>query len=232
MKRNKNLELEPLGEALMAYWEGDKGSILLQEHKDGRKKSIPVAIFFRGNGNFYPTEEVVAYCRGRVLIVGAGTGVHALELQNQGFDVTAIDVNLQATQIMKERGVKDIRLCDFFEFDNETYDTILMLGHNIGICKTINRLTVLLEKCESLLTSGGQILANSIDESTNCCNTDSNKYPGEQEFRLSFGDKIGPWMRWLHIDYKQFSEIAAKENWSIERLIETNEKEFLARLYK
>jgi 2-polyprenyl-3-methyl-5-hydroxy-6-metoxy-1,4-benzoquinol methylase len=232
MMKESYSELDPMGEALIAYWRGEKDSILTQEYKDGRKKSIPASIFFRGFSEFYPTEDVFGHCRGRILVVGAGTGVHALELQKQSFDVTAIDVNLQATQIMKERGVKDIRLCDFFRFVGESYDTILMLGHNIGICQTLNRLTVLLAKCESLLTPDGQILANSIDELNNLSKNASQKYPGEQEFRLSFGNKIGPWMQWLHVDYRTLNKIAARSDWLTEQLIETPDNEFLARLKK
>jgi len=58
-------------------------------------------------GNFLPTDNAFENCRGHILVVGAGTGVHAFELEKRGYEVTAIDICPQAVQIMKERGIKD-----------------------------------------------------------------------------------------------------------------------------
>jgi hypothetical protein len=131
---------------------------------------------------------------------------------------------------MKERGVKDIRHCDFFKFSGELYETILMLGHNIGICETVGRINVVLQRCKSLLVPGGQLLVNSIDESASTDVKNHYEYPGEQEFRLSYEGNFGPWMRWLHIDFKTLSIKARECGWSIERLVGTKEGEFLAKL--
>jgi SAM-dependent methyltransferase len=229
--RQQNLKaLDPLGKALLSYWNGDKSVKLIQEYRSGHKKSIPISVFFRNSKDFYPTEHVLNYCRGRILVVGAGTGVHALELEKQAYDVTAVEVNPQAVQIMKERGVKDIRHCDFFQFSGETYDTILMLGHNIGICETISRINILLQRCKSLLVQNGQLLVNSVDESLSTCVKENPGYPGEQEFRLIYKSNFGPWMRWLHIDFETLSRKASECGWVIERLVETKEGEFLAKL--
>jgi 2-polyprenyl-3-methyl-5-hydroxy-6-metoxy-1,4-benzoquinol methylase len=165
MRQNDFSALDPLGKALLAYWRGDESTQITQEYRSGRKKLIPASVFFRNIENFYPTEDVFSYCHGRILVVGAGTGVHVLELELQGYEVTAVEVNPQAVQIMKERGVKDIRHCDFFEFSGELYETILMLGHNIGICETVDRIKILLQRCKSLLVPYGQLLVNSVDES-------------------------------------------------------------------
>ena len=224
--------LDPVGIALLAFWKGDKSVHLTQEYKSGYVKSIPVSIFFRSIKDFFPTEEVFSYCRGRVLVVGAGTGVHALELERQGYTVTALEVNTHAVKIMKERGVKDIRHSDFFQFSGETFDTILMLGHNIGICETVSRINLLLEKCKSLLVPDGQLLVNSIDERVSSHDAAKNLYyPGEQEFRLSYEGNMGPWMRWLHVDFETLSKKAGESGWSIEKPVETEEGEFLARLH-
>ena len=229
MKQNDFSALDPLGKALIAFWKGDKSAEIIQEHRSGRKKTVQVSLFFRTTENFYPTEDVFSYCKGRILVVGAGTGVHALELERQGYEVTAVEVNPQAVQIMKERGVKDVRCCDFFEFSGEKYDTILMLGHNIGICGTVGGINGLLERCNLLLVPGGQLLVNSIDESVSS-DGKNHEYPGEQEFRLSYEGTFGPWMRWLHIDFETLAKKARECGWAVERLVETKECEFLARL--
>ena len=230
MKKQNFSALDPFGQALLAYWRGDKSARLIHEYKTGQKVSIPVSIFFRSIKDFYPTEKASAYCQGRILVVGAGTGVHALELEHLGYEVTSIEVNSQAVQIMKERGVKDIRQCDFFEFADELFDTILIPGHNIGICKKISRIKILLQKCRSLLSPQGQLLVNSVDESVSLQSVNNKKYPGELEFRLSHKGKTGSWMRWLHIDFDTLSSQALKYGWYAQKLTETTKGEFLARL--
>jgi 2-polyprenyl-3-methyl-5-hydroxy-6-metoxy-1,4-benzoquinol methylase len=57
-----------------------------------------------------PTLELKALnaCFGKVLDVGAGVGSHALQLQEFGIDVTAIDISAHAVTIMKQRGIKKV----------------------------------------------------------------------------------------------------------------------------
>lgn len=230
MKKKDFSALDPFGKALLAYWRGDASAQITQEYRSGRKKLIPASVFFRDIENIYPVEDIFGHCQGRILVVGAGTGVHVLELERQGYEVTAIEVNPQAVQIMKERGVKDIRHCDFFEFSGQLYETILMLGHNIGICETVDRLKILLQRCKSLLVPDGQLLVNSVDESVSSDVKKHDGYPGEQEFRLCYEGNFGPWMRWLHVDFETLSMKAAEGGWSTEELVETKDGEFLAKL--
>lgn len=222
--------LDPFGRALVSYWQGNQSARLIHEYDTGTKISIPVSVFFRSGKDFFPTENVLEYCRDRILAVGAGTGVHALELEQMGYAVTAVDVNSHAVQIMQERGVRDVRHSDFFAFSGETYDTILMLGHNIGICGTIDRLSMLLQKCKSLLKKNGQLLVNSVDESNSHDASDRQGYAGDLKFRLSYEGVSGPWMHWLHVDFDTLSLHADKCGWLAEKLIETEKGEYFARL--
>jgi 2-polyprenyl-3-methyl-5-hydroxy-6-metoxy-1,4-benzoquinol methylase len=230
MRKSNFSALDPFGQALLAYWRGNKSTLLIHEFKSGRKLSLPVSVFFRSVKDFFPTENALVYCQGRILVVGAGTGIHALELERQGHEVTSIEVCPQAVLIMKERGVKDIRQCNFFEFEGELYDTILMLGHNIGICETVDGIKKLLQKCKSLLSPGGQLLVNSVDESVSLEAANHLGYSGELEFRLCHEGNVGPWMRWLHVDFDTLSSKALEYGWSTEKLIGTEEGGFLARL--
>ncbi len=229
--KEKNFSaLDPFGQALLAYWRGNKSAHLIHEFKSGRKFSLPVSVFFRSTEDFFPTEKAFEYCKGRILVVGAGTGVHAIELEQQGYEVTAIDVNSHAIKIMREKEIQDVRQKDFFQFEGELYDTILLLGHNIGICKTLNGIKKLLYRCESLLNPSGQLLMNSVDESVSSVDGDHQGYPGELEFRLSFEGDFGPWMHWLHVDIATLSSQAFKCGWSTEKLAFEKDGEYLARL--
>ena len=84
MRESCNSALEPFGQALLAYWRGNDSAALIHEFKTGQKRSLPVSVFFRSHGEFLPTDNAFEYCLGRILVVGAGTGVHALELEKMG----------------------------------------------------------------------------------------------------------------------------------------------------
>jgi 2-polyprenyl-3-methyl-5-hydroxy-6-metoxy-1,4-benzoquinol methylase len=87
---------------------GDQAATLVVHSSLGESDDLPVQIFFRGEGDLFSFEEAaLELCRGRVLDAGAGTGVHALELQKRGFEVRAIDVLPEAVAIMRGRGVID-----------------------------------------------------------------------------------------------------------------------------
>lgn len=230
MKESSHSALGPFGQALLAYWRGNESTTLIHEFKTGQKKSLPVSVFFRTPSEFFSTENAFVYCRGRILVVGAGTGVHALELEKQGYEVTAIDICPQAVQIMKERGIKDARQKDFLQFVGESYDTIFMLGQNIGMCETLKGMKGLLNRCKKLLRPNGQLLVNSVDESESHDTPTQQRYPGELEFRLCYEGDIGPWMRWLHVDFDTLKLHALKCGWSTDNLIDTEEGAFLARL--
>lgn len=230
MKKPSHPGLEPFGQALLAFWHGNQSATLTHEYRTGQKKSLPVSEFFRTCNDLYPTEKAFGYCRGRILVVGAGTGVHALELDKQGYEVTAIDICPQAVQIMRERGIKEVRHQDFLSFAGETYDTILMLGHNIGLCETLDGIKEVLQRCEILLRPGGQLIVNSVSESENPDAPNHVGYPGELEFRLCHDGNLGPWMRWLHVDFDTLALHAMECGWSTKKLIDTEEGFFLARL--
>ncbi len=225
-----NSALDPFGEALLTYWRGNESAVLIHEFKTGEKKSLPVSVFFRSNEKFLPTDNAFEYCRGQILVVGAGTGLHALELKKQGYEVTAIDICPQAVQIMKEREIKDASQQDFLQFDGERFDTIFMLGHNIGMCETLKGIKGLLRRCQRLLRPNGQLLVNSVKEHESANFPCHKEYPGELEFRLSHEGNVGPWMRWLHVDFETLASHALECGWSTKKLIETQEGGFLARL--
>ena len=229
-KDASNPALEPFGRAIYDYWRGNTSAELVHEFKNGRKKSLPVSVFFRSREEFLSTDNVFKYCQGRILVVGAGTGVHVLELEHQGYDVTAIDICPQAVHIMKERGVMDARHQDFLQFDGEHFNTICILGHNIGMCKTLGGIRGLLRRCEKILYPGGRLLVNSVKEPGSAGSPSPKNYPGELKFRLSYEGCAGPWMRWLHVDFETLASHAADCGWSTEKLISTNDGGFLARL--
>ena len=130
--------MEPFGMALLAYFEGDTTAELIIRRDDGEERPLPVSLFFRDPSEFTPIDNAAMdHCIGHVLDVGAGTGLHGLVLQRKGLPVTAIDISPHAVNIMKQRGLMDVHCADIFEFQGGRFDTVLMMGHGIGMVETI-----------------------------------------------------------------------------------------------
>jgi 2-polyprenyl-3-methyl-5-hydroxy-6-metoxy-1,4-benzoquinol methylase len=86
--------LRPFGLALVDYLNGDTSATLTIRRDDGFEAPLPVSHFFRTPNEFEPLEvAALERCSGRVLDIGAGTGLHALHLQSRGLPVTAIDIS-------------------------------------------------------------------------------------------------------------------------------------------
>ena len=130
--------MEPQGLALLAYVEGDFDAELMIRRDDGVEDPMPVSHFFRDPSEFSEIEKTALQrCAGRVLDVGAGAGIHSLALQQQGTAVTAIDINPHAVAVMSRRGVKDVHCADVFQFRTQLFETLLLMGHGIGMVETV-----------------------------------------------------------------------------------------------
>ncbi len=233
--------MTPHGLALKAFFKGDTDAELVGRRDDG-VGALPVSHFFRTPAEFTPIENTaLAACRGRVLDVGAGTGLHSLVLQEKGLEVTAIDVSPHAVEIMQARGVKNAHSADIFTFQDGPFDTLLLLGHGIGMVETIAGLSRFLECAPSLLKAGGQILLDSLDvrltdvpehQAYHEANRLAGRYVGEIRMQFSFGDLTGPFCGWLHVDPETLQVHAEKADWRCEALAEEENGDYLARLVR
>ncbi len=229
------------GLALQAlHDEGDAGAELILRREDGREGALPVAHFFRGPSDFTPIERAALdLCRGRVLDAGAGSGLHSLVLQRRGLDVTAIDLCPEAVEIMSRRGVEDARVAEVLRFEDAPFDTLLMLGHGVGMVETLAGLDRLLERAGELLGPEGRILLDSVDVSRSeepadvawrdACRR-AGRYVGEIRMRFAFREEEGPLCGWLHVDGETLRERALDAGWSCEIVRAEESGEYLAQL--
>lgn len=219
----------PHARALRDYHDGARDATIIVHSDRGEHEELPVAVFFRGPDELFPFEHAaLLLCRGRVLDVGAGTGVHSLYLQERGHNVVAIDVMPAAVEIMRERGVRDARLIGVHEaistWDDERFDTILMMMNGIGILGTLAGLDDFLGKVGRLLAPGGQILLDSgpanivgeADEAAEATSADEDRYPGEAWIELEYNGEKGPPFRELYADSETLTERAEAAGWRVE----------------
>jgi SAM-dependent methyltransferase len=232
--------MEPFGMALLAYFEGDTAAELIILRDDGERVSLPVSFFFRGLSEFTSIDNAaIDRCVGHVLDVGAGPGPHSLVLQRKGLPVTAVDVCPRAVDIMKKRGLMDVHCANIFEFQGGRFDTLLMMGHGIGMVETIAGLDRFLTHAHGLLSEQGQVLLDSIDVRVTDnprhlayqeANRQAGRYIGEIRVQFEFQGKKGPQCGWLHVDAETVKEHAESAGWRCEVVVQEKSGDYLSRL--
>ncbi|MCB1058412.1 MAG: class I SAM-dependent methyltransferase, partial [Acidobacteria bacterium] len=200
---------EPLGRALLDYLDGDLEAAPVVSIDGGLRHRFPAAELFRAEG-LPPAEELALdLARGRVLDAGAGAGAHALLLEAQGLEVVALDLSPLAAEVMRRRGLRDVRCGDLLALRGETFDTILLLMNGAGLAGDLAGLEPFLERCRRLLRPAGCLLVDSSDLRTT---SDPNelailterlrrgRYFGEVIFRMEYRDLVGEPFPWLFVD--------------------------------
>lgn len=232
--------LEPHARALRDFIGGETDARIVVRSSLGEDEELPVAVFFRAPEDFFAFERAaLPLCRGRVLDIGAGTGIHTLYLQDQGFEVCAIDVLAEAVEIMRAAGVRDARQADVWEFEEEPFDTILMMMNGIGILGTLQGLDRFLGQVPRLLKPGGQILLDSgparvVGESGDAAAEvaigSGEAYHGEAWITLEYKGRIGEPFRELYADSETLTKHADDAGFRCEIVFRDELGGYVARL--
>ena len=158
-------EKDPMGAAISDYFNHHRADRLRVFSSQFEEDEIPVKELFRSIQSMPVLERTaLQMATGRILDVGAGSGCHALALQEMGKDVCAIDISPLAVEVMKQRGVNDPRLINLFdETFTETFDTILMLMNGSGIIGRLNNMPEFFQRMKRILRPGGCIFMDSSD---------------------------------------------------------------------
>ncbi len=230
---------DAMGHALFDFMQKGKAKKLFIDSNITETDVIPVEYLFRDFSKMPPIEQVALNnCRGKVLDVGAAAGSHSLWLQKNGFRVTAIDISELACKVMKQRGIEEVLLADFFEYQNQhKFDTLLLLMNGIGICGQLENLPNFFNQCKNLLAEGGQILIDSSDliylygdEEEGYVVDLNDSYYGEVEYVMRYGKIKSESFNWLFVDTSTLSEYANEYGFTCEIMIEGNHFDYLARL--
>jgi SAM-dependent methyltransferase len=230
--------MTPHGLALRAFFGGESSAQLIVRRDDGLEIPLPVSHFFRPPAEFSPIETAaLEHCQGRVLDIGAGTGLHSIVLLARGRAVTAIDIDPHAVRIMTQRGLPDVHCADVFQFQGGPFDTLLMLGHGIGMVGDLAGLKRFLTHARQLTRDGGQLLADSQDVRRTSerrhlayheANRRAGRYFGVTRLRFEYQGQIGPYCGWLHVDPQTLREQAEPLGWDCDVLLEQDSGDYLA----
>lgn len=230
---------DPMGTAIADYFEHHKAGKLRVFSSQFDEDEIPVEQLFRTEQEMPILEQTaLQMASGKILDVGSGSGCHALALQKAGKDVCAIDISPLSVEVMKQRGIENVRLSNLFDEQFvETYDTILMLMNGSGIIGRLENMPAFFQKMKLLLRPGGSILMDSSDlrylfedEDGSFLIDLAGDYYGEIDFRMEYKNIRGDEFDWLYIDFQTLSIYAAENGFQAEMIKEGKHYDYLAKI--
>ena len=234
------------GKAILDYQTHNSPEDLITETSISEADEMSLAYLFRDFKEMPKLEQkALQMAKGKVLDVGCGVGSHALYLQENGFDITAIDISVNAIKACEIRGLKNCKVSDVLDFDTDIhqhdnkYDTILLLMNGTGIFGKMNQISKFLQKLKSLLNKGGQILIDSSDliymydqDEDGAYEVPANGYYGELTFTIQYKGQTEDPFDWLYLDYKTLQNAAIANGLECELILEGEHFDYLARLTK
>jgi len=227
--------MDVYGQALKDFALEEEEAQLMVNTSYGKPEEIPVWYFFREFAEMPDLEKMaLSVCEGRVLDIGAGTGSHAICLQQMQKEVTAIDTSAKAVDIMKASKVKDALVQDYFSYEGECFDTLLTLMNGIGFIGQLDRLALFLKKADELLNPDGQIILDSSDIGYLYEGQEKpiDRYYGEVQFQYEYKGQKGAWFDWVYIDMDTLTEKAYDLGWVTYILDKDENDQYLARLVR
>ena len=197
----------------------------------GPKVEMPVSYYFRSYKQMPELDKkALDLCRGKILDIGAAAGSHSLELQKKNKDCMALEISLLACEVMKDRGVQQVLCADFFRYDKEQFDTLLLLMNGIGICGSLHGFRKFLAHAKMLLKENGQIIFDSCNIAYMYEEEEfpQQQYYGEFTYHYEYDKAFTDAFQWLYLDSATLKQIAAEENWRVRIVQEDDRHQYLA----
>ena len=202
-------------------------------------------LYFTEYDEWSPSEKkAISFAKGRILDVGCGAGRHALYLQKKGFDVTGMDNSPGAIEVCRRRGLKKALVRPIGEidkFEENSFDTILMLGNNFGLFGSFDRAKAILQKMRRITAPEAQIIAGTrnpyITEDPehleyHDLNRQRGRMAGQIRIRVRYGKAVGAWFDYLLVSPEEMQEIVKDTDWQIKELIAPEQTNYFAIIEK
>jgi SAM-dependent methyltransferase len=231
--------LDLFGKAILDYQTNNSPEDLITETSISEADEMSVSYLFRSYSEMPKLEQkALQLAKGKILDVGCGAGSHSLSLQNErNLTVTSIDISEKAIEACLLRGLKNARVTNILDIENEKFDTIILLMNGTGIFGTLTETTKYLQKLKSLLNPNGQILIDSSDiiymfddDEDGGKWIPSNGYYGELTFTISYKNEKEDTFPWLYLDYNTLQNAANANGLQCELILEGEHFDYLARL--
>lgn len=228
---------DPMGAAIADYFTKGRAAKLRVFSSQFDEDEIPAEQLFRTFDEMPVLEqEALRRATGKILDCGAGSGCHALALQDMGKQVEAIDISPLSIETMQKRGVRQAYCVNLFdEHYLQKFDTILMLMNGSGIIGKLENMSTFFAKMKQLLNPGGCIYMDSSDlrylfedEDGSFLIDLAGGYYGEIDFRMQYKQVKGETFDWLYIDFQTLSYYASENGFRAELVKEGEHYDYLA----
>ena len=228
-----------MGSAITDFYNHGKAAKLRVFSSQFDEDEIPVNQLFRSYDEMPILEQkALQLAQGKILDCGAGSGCHAIALQDMHKEVHAIDISPLSVEIMQKRGVKNVHQINLFDPNYlEKFDTILMLMNGSGIIGKLDNMGNFFQRAKSLLNPGGMILMDSSDlrylfeEEDGSFLVDlAGGYYGEIDFYMRYKQLKGKPFFWLYVDFDTLSMYAEMYGFKAEKVCEGEHYNYLAKL--
>ena len=231
---------DPMGTAIAEFHRTGRAGTLRVFSSQFDEDEIPVDQLFRTYDEMPPIEQqALTLAQGRILDVGAGSGCHAIALQEMSKEVTAIDISQLSVEVMSDRGVKDARAIDLYDESlAEQFDTILLLRNGSGIIGNTDGMERFFLRMKRLLAPGGCIYMDSSDlkylfeeEDGSYLIDIAGDYYGIVDFQMQYKQVKGEPFDWLYIDFDTLSYYAQQYGFNAQIVCQGEHYDYLAKLW-
>lgn len=226
--------MDVLGQAIFDFHNGEKNHQVLQKINGEENEPIEPSYFFRSGAEMpFLEQEAIRRAKGNVLDVGSGAGSHALAVQERGLKTAAVEISAPCCEVMRQRGLKDVREMPVQDIKGEKFDSILLLMNGLGMSQKLALLPDFLSKLKGLLNPGGQIIGDSSDilywfaQPDGSVLLPGDEYYGEIRFDLSYKD-LRQEFDWLFVDPATLVSCAGQAGLSIIDFVDGGHHDYLA----
>jgi len=230
---------DPIGRAVYDFHFHSLKQPIIVHSEDFDDDTIEPSYLFRNYKQMPPLEKkAMTLCKGSILDVGACAGAHSVYLQEKGFEVSSLETSALCCEVLKNRSIQNVINQDIFKFENQKFDTILLLMNGTGIAGKLSGLDILLFHLKSLLNPDGQILIDSSDliylfeeeDGSALININAGTYYGEMTFQTEYKNWISKPFPWLYVDKENLKYSVEKNQLKIAKLFNGQHYDYLAQI--
>ena len=175
--------------------------------------------------------RAMRFVRGRVLDFGCGAGRVGLHLQSRGHEVVGVDVSPLAVEVARERGARRRAAGNPQQRleAGERFDTILLLGNNLGLLGGERQGRRLLRRLTRHAADRAHILVGSYDPYDGASelalgyqarNRQRGRMGGVERLRVRYRQFATPWYDVLFASREELTGLVDGTGWMTSRFVD------------